>query len=138
MHMLKQASDTVIKTTVPDDEEYDLIEYLNLLREGICEAYTGIIQGMARDNKVDRVFPGLNAIMQFISHIAGEKQSNETVKRGAIGIIGDLCVSFQARVKMAVTHQQIQSLISECYESLDYSKETKETAAWARQLISQM
>ncbi|MCL4419907.1 hypothetical protein M1146_07510 [Patescibacteria group bacterium] len=50
MYMLKQAADTVIKTKIPDEDE-ELIDYINLNVEGICEAYTGINQGMRADNK---------------------------------------------------------------------------------------
>jgi len=138
MHMLKQAADTVIKTTIPDDD-YDLIDYLNLLREGICEAYTGISQGLRTDGKAEKLFISLNDIMQFVLHIATEKQCNESVRRGACGIIGDLALSFQARVKSAVQHVEIQKLLQECQSNTtDYGKDTNELAAWARQLSLQL
>jgi len=137
IHMLKQAAEAVIKTKVPNNNEYELIDYLNLLREGIIEAYTGIIQGMRADGKVEKIFPNLNAIMQLITHIATEKQCSESVKRGAVGIVGDLASSFTVRVGTAVTQPAVQQLIIQCLETLDYSKETKETAAWARH-VTQM
>lgn len=137
MHMLKQAADTVIKTQIPD-EDYDLIEYLNLLREGICEAYTGISQGLRADGKGEKLFPSLNDIMSFILHIATEKQCNESVKRGAVGILGDLILTFQARVKVAVEHEAIKKLLIDCQSNTEYSKDTNELASWALHLISQM
>jgi hypothetical protein len=39
-----------MKTQLADDD-YELIEYLNQLREAICVAYTGINQGLRADNK---------------------------------------------------------------------------------------
>jgi importin subunit beta-1 len=138
MHMLKQAADTVIKTNIPDDD-YDLIDYLNLLREGICEAYTGISQGLRADGKGEKLFGSLNDIMQFILHIATEKQCNESVRRGACGIIGDLILIFQSRVKSAVQHAAIQRLLLECQSNTtEYAKETNDVAAWARQLSNQI
>lgn len=138
MHMLKQAAETVIKTQIPD-EDYELIEYLNLLREGICEAYTGINQGMRADHKADKMFSSLNDIMTFVLHIATEKNCSESVKRGACGIIGDLVLSFQGKVSSAVKHEQIQKMLIDCQtNTTDYSKETNELAAWARQLSNQM
>jgi len=132
MHMLKQAADTVMKTQIPD-ENFELIEYLNLLREGICEAYTGIIQGMKADSKVEKIFPYLGDIMSFVVHVSEEKQCNESVKRSAIGIVGDLASSFKTRVKTAVSHVLVQQLIVDCSTNTEYSKETRELAGWARQ-----
>jgi len=136
MHMLKQAAETVIKTQIPDDD-YDLIDYLNLLREGICEAYTGISQGLRADGKGEKLVVSLQDIMQFVLHIATEKQCNESVKRGACGIIGDLIITFQSRVKPAFQNPEIQALLVDCQTNTTYGKDTNELAAWARQL-SQM
>jgi len=136
MHMLKQAADTVIKTTIPDDDD-DLIDYINLLRDGICEAYTGINQGMRADQKVDKMFTYLMDIMTFVLHIANEKQCNESVRRSACGIVGDLILSFHDRVKSAVTHVDIQRLMRETASNLEYSKETTSLAKWALQLSQQ-
>jgi importin subunit beta-1 len=136
MHMLKQAADTVIKTTIPDDDE-DLIDYINLLRDGICEAYTGINQGMRADDKVDKMFTYLMDIMTFVLHIANEKQCNESVRKAACGIVGDLILSFQGRVKSAVTHADIQRLMKETSTNQEYSKDTTSLAKWALQLSQQ-
>merc|ERR1719201_1222852 len=45
MSMLVQASGTAI-----DLENPDMVEYLNQLREGIFEAYTGVLQGLKQDD----------------------------------------------------------------------------------------
>lgn len=134
MHMLKQAGESVMKTQLTEDD-YELIDYLNQLREAICVAYTGINQGMRADNKADKMNPYFNDIMQFVLHIATEKQCSESVKRSACGIVGDMVVSFGLpKVKPAVQHDQIQQLLVECQQTADYSKETRELATWALQL----
>jgi importin subunit beta-1 len=46
MSIMQQAA----ATRVPPDDE-DLVDYLNELREGIFEAFSGIIQGLRTDNK---------------------------------------------------------------------------------------
>ena len=46
MQMLEQAA----KTSV-DMSNDDLVDYLNQLREGIFEAFTGVLQGLRADNK---------------------------------------------------------------------------------------
>jgi len=136
MHMLKQAGETVIKTQIPDDDE-DLIEYINLLREGICEAYIGINQGMRADHKVDKMFSYLMDIMTFVLHIANEKQCNEAVRKSACAIVGDLILSFNTRVKSAVVHDDIQRLMKGTAANTEYSKETTSLAKWALNLSHQ-
>jgi len=133
LNMLKQAAETVMKTKI-DDEDYELIDYLNQLREGICEAYTGIIQGMRQDHKADKMFGNLNDIMQFVLHIAMEKQCSESVRRDACGIVGDLVKSYASRVLTAVQHVEIQKLIIDCHTNKEYSDETHKLGNWARQL----
>ena len=59
MNMLQQASTTTVDMVRPKKKhtpnlllknDYDLVDYLNQLREGIFEAYTGIIQGLRSDS----------------------------------------------------------------------------------------
>jgi len=135
--MLKQAADTVIKTQIADDN-YELVEYLNQLREGILEAYTGIIQGMKADNKVDRTYPALGDVFNFVLHIGSQKQCNESVRKGAVGIVGDMAVAFQGRVKGQVQAPPIQQLITDCLNNPGFSKETKEVAGWAHSVTTKL
>jgi hypothetical protein len=48
--MLQQAQ--TVCSVVTDAEDEDMVEYINLLREGILEAYSGIIQGLNDASKV--------------------------------------------------------------------------------------
>lgn len=83
------------------------------------------------------MFSYLNDIMTFVLHIATEPQCNEAVRCAACGIVGDLILSFQVRVKTAVNHVEIQKLLKETSTKEDYSKDTHSTAKWALQLSHQ-
>mmetsp|Transcript_25359 Transcript_25359/g.58536 ORF Transcript_25359/g.58536 Transcript_25359/m.58536 type:complete len:807 (+) Transcript_25359:242-2662(+) len=81
--MLLQAS----QTKAPDDDD-DLIEYVNGLREGILEAYTGIIQGLKDGNKVDLLVPYTEHMMGFLEMLANDPNHDEAVLRTSIGCLG--------------------------------------------------
>lgn len=85
----------------------------------------------------DKMFSYLNDIMTFVLHIATEPQCSESVRSAACGIVGDLVLSFQGRVKSAVTHIEIQKLMRESSLNEDFSKETKSVAKWALGLSQQ-
>mmetsp|Transcript_2708 Transcript_2708/g.8506 ORF Transcript_2708/g.8506 Transcript_2708/m.8506 type:complete len:866 (-) Transcript_2708:480-3077(-) len=91
LQMLDQAGQTVL----PPQADEDLVDYLNVLREGILEAYTGIIQGLKDGDKQTLVThsPALNNVFGFIIRIADDAKLNkadDTVVTHAIGLIGDL------------------------------------------------
>ena len=63
--LLLQAS-TIRATS--DDE--DMIDYINMLRESILEAYTGIIQGLKEGNRIDLFQPYVQSVLEFLQQIA--------------------------------------------------------------------
>jgi len=133
MGMLKQASQTVVNTNLESDD-YDLIEYMNLLREGILEAYTGIIQGLRDDGKGDLISPHVNTILLLISHVARDKRRSDAVARCASGICGDLAISIGSRIRQTLQTAIVTELLNTTH-ALAESKETKKTAEWARSVI---
>jgi len=81
--MLLQASGT----QAPDDDE-EMIEYINTLREGILEAYTGIVQGLKDGGKVEIIIPYIEAIFGFIELLYNDLNKDNAVLSKAIGLTG--------------------------------------------------
>jgi importin subunit beta-1 len=130
MGMLQQAS-----TTTVDMNDYDLVDYLNSLREGIFEAYTGIVQGLRSDNMADPHFlPYASHVIGFVSFVYADNSRSESVTRGAAGILGDLAHALGPQVKLQLNQPFVKELLTECARSED--ENTASVGAWAKDIIS--
>ncbi|NWX13324.1 IMB1 protein, partial [Aegotheles bennettii] len=120
---------------LPFQSDYDMVDYLNELREGCLEAYTGIIQGLKGDQEnvhpdVMLVQPRVEFILSYIDHIAGDEDHTDVVVACAAGLIGDLCTAFGKDVlKLVEARPMIHELLTEGRRSK--TNKTKTLATWA-------
>lgn len=73
--------------------DFDMLDYLNELREGIFEAYTGIIQGLKGDGAtpnpdIQLLEPHVPFIIQFITMVACDTDRAESNIAACAGLIG--------------------------------------------------
>jgi len=130
MNILQQAS-----TTTVDMNDYDLVDYLNQLREGIFEAYTGIIQGLRSDSMADPHFvPYVSHVVNFVGFVYSDNSRSETVTRGAVGVLGDLAHALGQQVKQQLSQSFVKELLAECLKS--DSTATQDVALWAKDVIN--
>jgi importin subunit beta-1 len=86
MMMVMQAAEAC--TTVPVDDD-EIAEYMNLLRESILEALTGIAQGLAGSGKASLLMEYTQSVGGFLNCIAADTQTRtESVTTAAVGLIG--------------------------------------------------
>mmetsp|Transcript_1337 Transcript_1337/g.1780 ORF Transcript_1337/g.1780 Transcript_1337/m.1780 type:complete len:860 (+) Transcript_1337:100-2679(+) len=128
MMMLAQAS----MTQFPDDNEEELIDYLNLLREGVLEAYTGIVQGLKTENKQEHLIGYLDGIAAFLQLIASDENRDESVVQHAVGVIGDLGDALGSRVYSYVTRPFVATLLQDGQTGTD---KTREICDWTNSII---
>jgi len=126
--MLMQAS----QTTAPDDDE-ELIDFVNQLREGVMEAYTGIIQGLKDAGKMHLMGAYITAIMGFLEMISSDENKDYEVLSKASGLLGDIASAMGHNVKDELSKPFVQVLLAESYNNGDET--TKETCSWARSVI---
>ncbi|KAJ1031485.1 hypothetical protein NDA13_001878 [Ustilago tritici] len=134
MSVLQQAS--LIQTVDPND--YDMIDYINSLREGICEAYVGTVSGMRAGNRVEALQPYVEGMFAFIALVAqaqAQSQASEPLIRGALGLLGDLASAFpNGELKVLLTGAWVAEFIK-LGRGRGNGSETRKTAAWAREMV---
>ncbi len=85
--------------------DYDTYDYNNVLRRGIIDAFSGIVQGLGDEITAgtqvgaatrERLTHSLSSVYPFVASIGADKTPGETysedVARAAIALLGDLCV----------------------------------------------
>jgi len=73
-----------------------MLDYLNELREGILEAYTGIIQGLKDEDTnsetnstcLQMLEPHVPAIIHFVSTSAQDPDHTDTIIHNCAGLVG--------------------------------------------------
>ncbi|XP_065355552.1 importin subunit beta [Calliphora vicina] len=124
-----------------DPNSYDMVEYLNELRESVLEAYTGIIQGLkgveqTPNQDVYHLEPHLGHIIMFIKRIAVEGDNSDSMVASAAGFIGDLCTAFGPRLLTFVDDVTITQFLSEGKRSK--ATRTKSLCNWATKEIKKL
>ncbi|XP_073988755.1 importin subunit beta Fs(2)Ket isoform X2 [Rhodnius prolixus] len=137
----KKYIDVVIQTLIQastlqvDQFDFDMVDWLNELREGIIEAYSGIIQGLKGDDPnnpsqdIVLLEPHLQFIIQFITIISADTSKNDTIIGVSAGLIGDLCSTFGSKVIGMLDTDPIKSLLAQGRRS--GVTKTKNISMWA-------
>lgn len=129
LQTLAQASQAQVDRT-----DYDMVDYLNELREGVLDAYTGIIQGLKGDGQTPNpdvmlLEPHVPFFVQFITVIAQDEDHSDATVALAAGMVGDLCTAFGANVLYLLDQEPIHEMLTLGRRSR--VSRTKALATWA-------
>ncbi|XP_012229589.1 importin subunit beta-1 isoform X1 [Linepithema humile] len=144
----KKYLDVVLQTLMQasqanvDRSDYDMIDYLNELREGVLEAYTGIVQGLrgdannCSDGEISLIEPHVPFIIQFITSIAQDREHSEGNVSAAVGLLGDLVIVFGVKLLPMVDTEPLNDLLLKGRKSRTHK--TKQLASWAAKEIRKL
>lgn len=82
--VLQQAGQVTLTT----ENNYEMIDYLTSLREGILDAWDGAINAMKASNKMNLFVPFLDSIFELLRTIQQDPNRTEGLLRSACGVIG--------------------------------------------------
>lgn len=129
LQTLAQASQAQVDRT-----DFDMIDYLNELRESVLEAYTGIIQGLkgagpSPNPDIILLEPHVPFIINFLTVVAHDTDKSDGIVAVAAGVVGDMCLAFGTNVLNLLDQDPINDLLTQgrrCRAS-----RTKTLATWA-------
>ncbi|KAI0351594.1 ARM repeat-containing protein [Trametes cingulata] len=128
MGVLRQAG-----AVQPNPLDIDLVEYVSLLRDGILEAYTGIVAGFKNTPKVELLLPHVPSMLELCQRCLADSERTENTIKLAVGLIGDLADAFpNGQIKQYLLAEWIAS---ELRMKSRVSPETKKTVRWAREMV---
>ncbi|KAK9879418.1 hypothetical protein WA026_006486 [Henosepilachna vigintioctopunctata] len=110
---LSQASQAQV-----DRNDYDMVEYLTELREGVLEAYTGIVQGLKGEGpsphpELMLLEPHITFIVGFIIAVAQDGEHSDTTLAVTAGLIGDLCCAFGTPMIQLLDLEPINEMLNQ-------------------------
>ncbi|KAG6812910.1 hypothetical protein H0H92_015462 [Tricholoma furcatifolium] len=128
MGVLKQAG-----AVEPNPLDYDLVDYVGQLREGILEAYTGIVTGLKKTPKVEILLPYVPEVLVLLQRCLADEERTDSLVRLAYGLLGDLADSYPGgQIKPLLLNAWIAS---ELRSKQRMPPETKKTMRWAREMV---
>lgn len=134
MAVLQQADQSVSSAGNVDVEMW---EFIATLREGIAEAYVGIVGGLRADDRIQMLKPYVDSIFNFLRALSTDTVSERTepLLRSAVGLLGDLCASFPSgELKLLLGASWVPELIREA-RNRSFGQETRRTAQWTRKQV---
>ena len=130
--LLSQASFTRLEDGPVDSEEW--IDYLNQLRASVLDAYTGLVHGLREANRHLVLKDSVQSILEFVVKLIEDKSVSEDVLSAAMGLVGDLVISYQADLaKLLKGAPFMQRLIAFSAGSKDHA--IQETGQWLSRTI---
>lgn len=130
--VLQQAS----SVTTTNDLPYDMVDYIVSLREGIMDAWGGILLSYKGKPEITQLQPFIESIFQLLHIISQEGNRSEGLMRSAMGVIGDLADAFpNGELASYFRNDWITSLVRETRTTRQYSQRTIETARWTREQV---
>lgn len=136
IQMLHEASQTRLPQDVRDPND-EWIEYLNTLRAGVMEAYTGIIHGLKDAGKLNLFKAHVSNLVSFVQEICNDQSTNEDVLKATLGVLGDVVLAFQQELVAYLQTPSfapcLQNLVQFAARSGD--ARTQQTGQWLQSLL---
>ncbi|RYP78115.1 hypothetical protein DL770_006942 [Monosporascus sp. CRB-9-2] len=136
LSVVAQVLQQAANVTASPEGSYEMFDYVISLREGIVDAWSGIIGAMKLSGKTQALQPYVQAIFHLLNLIANDMNRSEPLMRSTMGVIGDLADAFpNGELADAFRQDWLNVMIKETKTNREFQSRTIETARWAREQV---
>ncbi|RDW90181.1 karyopherin beta [Aspergillus mulundensis] len=131
--VLKQAS----LVTASNDVTIEMLDYVISLREGIMDAWGGILIAFKGTPQVQSLKEYIEPIFELLRLISQDPTArSEGLMRSAMGVLGDLADAHpDGSISPFFRPEWVTSLVRETRTNREYGDRTVDTARWAREQV---
>ncbi|KAB8238317.1 karyopherin beta [Aspergillus alliaceus] len=130
--VLQQAS----TVTASADVNIEMLDYIVSLREGIMDAWGGIVLSYKGKAQVTQLQPYVESIFQLLNLISQDPNRSEGLMRAAMGVLGDIAEAFpNGEFAAFFRNDWVTQLVRETRNNREFGPTTVETARWAREQV---
>ncbi|KAL4785878.1 armadillo-type protein [Aspergillus varians] len=131
--VLKQAS----LVTASTDVTIEMLDYIISLREGIMDAWGGILLAYKGTPQVKALEEFIQPIFELLRIISQDPSSrSEGLMRSAMGVLGDLADAYpDGSIAPYFRNEWVANLVRETRTNREYGPRTIDTARWAREQV---
>jgi len=129
MVVLKQAGEIQ-----PNPLDYEMVDYVAQLREGILDAYVGIVAGFKAADKPEPLLPYVSTMLGLCARALNDEERPDTIVRAAFGLIGDLADLYpKGQIKPLLLEGWVSSALQQ--KPKGAPPETKRVLKYARESV---
>ncbi|CCT64454.1 probable KAP95 protein [Fusarium fujikuroi] len=136
LSVVAQVLEQATTVTASPEGPYEMYDYVVSLREGIMDAWGGIIGAMKVSEKTQALQQYVPLIFNALSIIANDMNRSESLMRASMGVIGDLADAYpDGQLVDAFRQDWLTVMIKETKTNREFQPRTIETARWAREQV---
>jgi len=115
---------------------FEMLDYIVSLREGIMDAWSGIVMALRASEKQALLQPYVEPIFQLLHGVYQDTNRTEALLRSSMGVLGDISEAFpNGEISHYFRADWLIAMARETRANKEFSQRTQDTARWAREQI---
>ncbi|KAF2485527.1 armadillo-type protein [Neohortaea acidophila] len=132
--VLQQAAGITVQSE--NSANFEMLDYVVSLREGIMDAWGGIVMALRAGSKTNLLQPYVESIFSLLNTVYLDPNRTEALLRASMGVVGDISEAFpNGEYSHYFRADWLTAMCRETRANKEFAPRTQETARWAREQI---